>query len=161
MPHNDVFDELISYGKMVLTLPVAMYLGIRQVIWDWNNVAIHRTGSTSTGELAELKHLYTRLLRYEGEALQIRTDLCQRVVEQVFVLSLDTSTPPLAVASLRLVSRLVANEGHFSIPKVNLEGKLSTVQIWDLTSTLKKHLAPFENPAGQSGERVRDNGIKF
>src|SRR3954464_1192540 len=146
MPQNDVFGEIISFGKMVLTLPVAMYQGIRQVIWDWNNIAIHRTGSTSTGELAELSRLYTRLLRYEGQALQIRTDLCQRVVQQVFVLSLDKSTPPLAKASLRLISKLVANEEHFSIPKVNLEGKLSTVQIWDLTSTLKKHLAPFENP---------------
>src|SRR3954447_8374616 len=146
MPHDDAYQELISLGKSLLSLPALMYHSIQQVILDWNTVAINQPGSVPTGELGELKHLYTRLLRYEGEALQIRSDLCQRVVEQVFVLSLDTSTPPLAMASLRLVSRLVANEGHFSIPKVNLEGKLSTVQIWDLTSTLKKHLAPFENP---------------
>src|SRR3954471_6368828 len=146
MPHGDAYQELISLGKSLLSLPALMYHSIQQVILDWNTVAINQPVSVSTGELGELKHLYTRLLRYEGEALQIRTDLCQRVVEQVFVLSLDKSTPPLAMASLRLVSRLVANEGHFSIPKVNLEGKLSTVQIWDLTSTLKKQLAPFENP---------------
>src|SRR4051812_15772215 len=145
MPHGDAYQELISLGKSLLSLPALMFHSIQQVILDWNTVAINQPGSVSTGELGELKHLYTRLLRYKGEALQIRTDLCQRVVEQVFVLSLDKSTPPLAMASLRLVSKLVANEGHFSIPKVNLEGKLSTVQIWDLTSTLKKHLAPFEN----------------
>src|SRR4051794_36196846 len=114
MPQNDVFGEIISYGKFFLSLPVVLYQGVRQAIWDWNNVAVHRSGSSSTGELAELSSLYSRLLRYDGQALQIRTDLCQRVVQQVFVLSLNKSTPPLAKASLRLVSSLVANEGHFS-----------------------------------------------
>ena len=137
MPQNDPLGEILIWGKVLLTAPVALIGFIRQAVWDWKTLAISQPGSQSTRELAELNNLYGRLLRYEGQSLQLRKDLCLRVVQRFFVLSPDKPPPPLVKPSLQLISSLVSNEKHFSIPKVNLDGKLTTLQIWEITSTLK------------------------
>jgi hypothetical protein len=146
MPQNDVFGEIFTWGKVVLSIPVALYQGIRQAMWDWKTLAIHQPDSQSSGELAELKNLYGRLLRYEEQSLQLRKDICLRVIQRFFVLSPDQPPPPLVKPSLQLIGSLVSNEEYFSIPKINFDRKLTTADIWVLTSTLKKHLATFEKP---------------
>jgi hypothetical protein len=143
-------NEIIHHAKSILAIPVGIYQAIRQAIWDWNNIAFHRSDNTTKGEQGELAILYARLLQYERQGIQTRAALPQRVVQRVFSLLPDQPTPPLATASIRLISEIIANEGLFSIPKIDLNRKLTTSQVWELTSTLKQLLAPFEKPEAEA-----------
>jgi hypothetical protein len=147
MQQNDPLREIWYWGKLVFwDMPVSVYEFFRILLTDWRTLAVHRTGDPSTlkGEKKELSTLYARLLQYEGRGVQIRRELPQRVVSRVFPLAPDKPPPPLFKTSLRLVSDLVASEGLYTIPKIDLNRKLSTVEIWDLTSSVNRHLLPFE-----------------
>src|SRR4051812_11097296 len=114
MQQNDPLREVLYWGKLVFwDMPVSVYEFFRILLIDWRTLEVQKRGDPSTlkGEQKELATLYTRLLQYEGQGVQIRRELPQKVVNRVFTLSPDKPPSPLFNASLRLVSGLVASEG--------------------------------------------------
>jgi hypothetical protein len=103
-----------------------------------------RNAFRASREVSELRDLVARLGRHAGSAEETRDQLCERLVERTLRVSGDDRVTPLMEALWRLCQELLAYEGHFYVPDIDLSRSLSTAEIWELRSVARRRLEPFE-----------------
>jgi hypothetical protein len=97
-------------------------------------------------EMAELKDLSERLNTFAGRAEETCVNLCRRAVQEALSHSPDGLTRLIGDRAWQLCAELVLSEGYFIIPEIDLNRRLSTGEIWDLTKSARRQLMLFEQP---------------
>ena len=95
-------------------------------------------------DLSELRGLAARLNRYSAEAEARRTELCRNVL--LLAAPGEEVDIPIRVAVVQLIHALLAYEGHFYPPALNLNRPMTTTEVWELRAAAVRALVPFEQP---------------
>jgi len=114
---------------------------------------LFRNASRADRETGELTALSARLRRFAGAGEERRERVCQSAVVRALGAPKDPA-PPIFEHSLDLCRKLLGYEGHFVVPQIDPAQRLSTTEVWELTSTAKKRLAPFEQP--ETAQRIEE-----
>lgn len=105
-----------------------------------------RNAFRSRREVGELHDLRTQLARHAGRAEDVRDELCLRVVRRALSLARDAPATTVVEAAWRLCQELLAYEGYFYVPELDLGRSLSTAEVWELRGLARRRLEPFERP---------------
>jgi hypothetical protein len=96
-------------------------------------------------ELGELGELYNRMQAYVGEAEDERNEVCWKAVDYAFNLMGADAQGIVARAAYQLCQDILALEGYLYLPAIDINKSFTTVEMWELTATIKNALIPFED----------------